>query len=207
MAIQLQCTQCWNSLQESDLTHIPHTDGTPVNNKHIGAGIHQSCLKNWVISRYTKDQPITCPLGCPDKLISASLIVSAEELRNRMPKKLMNRAINWIYERLAPPVNRTILLLTSAAAGATGAVCQIAVKGMTVFVRSIAWQSIPLSVIRIPGAGLSIAIGTLVGTVTAFATSGQGEAGLRFRKIQDLSLVFAAVSSVLGVIATQALLN
>ncbi len=70
MSVQLNCTICWEPLQEGDVTHIPHTDGTPTNRKHIGDGIHPDCLREWVRERSIHYQPITCPLGCPDKLIA-----------------------------------------------------------------------------------------------------------------------------------------
>lgn len=207
MSVQLNCTICLEPLQENDPIHIPHTDGTPENRRHIGDGIHQGCLRNWVLARYTEDRPILCPLGCSDKLISPQLVLSGEELQGRMAKRLVNRLSNWICERLEPPINRQILLCTSMAGAATAAIGQIATNGMSLLVRSVAGQWIPSSVVFVSGTGLSFVVGTALGSVAAHALSGQGAMGLEMRGIHGLSVITAAVSSIFGMAAAQALLN
>ncbi len=207
MSVQLNCTVCLESLQENDPIHIPHTDGTPKNRRHIGDGIHQGCLRNWVLARYTEDLPITCPLGCLDKLVSPQLFLSEEELQSRMPKRLINRVSNWICERLEPPVNRQILLCTGIAGATAGAIGQIATNGMSFLVRSVAGQWIPSSVVFVPGTGLSFVVATAIGNVAAYALSGQGAIGLEMRGIHGLSIITAAVNSIFGIAAVQTFLN
>lgn len=207
MSVALRCAVCLDSLQEGDPTHIPHTDGTPAGRRHIGDGIHPTCLEAWIFERYVSDLPITCPLGCLDKLIEPGWIVSEEELQNRRPRRLINRLRNWIYARLEPPINRQILGGAGVAGATTAAVAQIAVNGMNFLVRSAAGQWIPSSVVFVPGTGLSFAIGTIMGGAAAYALSGQGRMGLEQRGIHGLSVTTAVVSSILGIVAAQALLH
>ncbi len=197
MSVQLNCTVCWDSLQEGGLTHIPHTDGTPKNRRHIGEGIHQQCLENWVTGRFALDQPVICPLGCPGKFIDGQLFVPRQESR-------FNRAVQWIkgtIEPLAAPINRQIILRTAAAGVVSGAVWK------TTWMKVLSWLSlgaeseILLSIIYKLSTVASIAVGLTAAHAVARALAGQDGEGLRMRGIENLAKITGAASSILGVAA------
>lgn len=207
MSVELRCVSCWNPLQEGDLVQIRHTDGTPENGRHIADGIHPHCLRDWVSERYRLDRPITCPLGCQDKLIHEQVVLSERELRNAMPRRLVGRAVNWLQERLEPPENREILALTSIASGSAAMVGQMVTQGMTSLVGSFSDQEILTSGTFYLGTGLSFVSGATLGATAGLAFSGQGLEGLRLRRIDRLAEVTAIAGAALGLAITQTMLN